>query len=81
MSQSSSQDTPVTYDAFISYRHLPLDEAVAGRLQELLERYRPPKGIGKKNTRIERIFLDKTELPTSGDLGNSLREALPVISL
>lgn len=76
MSQSSSHDTPVTYDAFISYRHLPLDEAVAGRLQELLERYRPPKGIGEKNTRIERIFLDKTELPTSGDLGNSLQEAL-----
>ena len=26
------------YDAFISYRHLPLDKAVAVRLQELLER-------------------------------------------
>ena len=32
-----------TYDAFISYRHLPLDMAVAKRLQELLERYRPPR--------------------------------------
>ena len=65
------------YDAFISYRHLPLDEAVATHVQELLERYRPPKGIGGSTSkRINRIFRDKTELPTSGDLDQSLKNAL-----
>ena len=38
-----------SYDAFISYRHLSLDEAIAAKLQELLEHYRPPKDInGRK---------------------------------
>ena len=44
-----------TYDAFISYRHLPLDMAVAKRLQELLERYRPPRQLKTAHTdRIRR---------------------------
>lgn len=65
------------YDAFISYRHLPLDETIAARIQNLLERYRPPKGAcSVKNARIERIFRDKTELPTSGDLDQALQNAL-----
>lgn len=66
-----------SYDAFISYRHLPLDEAVATRLQELLERYRPPKGAcGGNKARIHRIFRDNTELPTSGNLDTALNRAL-----
>ena len=65
------------YDAFISYRHLPLDKAVAIKLQYLLETYKPPKGILLKNTnRIRRIFRDESELPTSGDLGADIRSAL-----
>ncbi len=65
------------YDAFISYRHLPLDMAVASKLQELLESYRPPKNAeGLAVDRISRIFRDESELPTSGDLGNDIREAL-----
>ncbi len=65
------------YDAFISYRHLPLDEAIAGRVQKKLEQYRTPnhKKLGCA-ARIGRIFRDKTELPTSGDLGQSLTDAL-----
>lgn len=63
------------YDAFISYRHLPLDKAVAVRLQELLESFRPPKGVGKYD-RIKRIFRDQSELPTSGNLGADIHEAL-----
>lgn len=63
------------YDAFISYRHLPLDKAVAVRLQELLESFRPPKGAGKYD-RIKRIFRDQSELPTSGNLGLDIHEAL-----
>lgn len=63
------------YDAFISYRHLPLDKAVAVRLQELLEGYRPPKEEIHAQ-RIKRIFRDQSELPTSGDLGADIHDAL-----
>ena len=38
------------YDAFISYRHLPLDMAIASQTQKLLESYKPPKDIGKDRT-------------------------------
>ena len=65
------------YDAFISYRHLPLDMAVAVKLQSLLETYRPPKNLtGLKRNRIKRVFRDQSELPTSGDLGSDIRQAL-----
>lgn len=66
-----------TYNAFISYRHLPLDEAVAARTQKLLEQYKSPKGITPKNGKKRlRIFRDTTELPTSGTLDDALRRAL-----
>ena len=65
------------YDAFISYRHLPLDKAVAKKLQSLLEHTKPPRGLVCKNTqRISRIFRDESELPTSGDLGQDIITAL-----
>ncbi len=67
----------VHYDAFISYRHLPLDMAAAQKLQKLLENYRPPKSTQNlQKTRITRLFLDNTELPTSGDLDDALHQAL-----
>ena len=70
-------ETIKKYDAFISYRHLPLDKAVAKRLQTLLEHIKPPRGLECKNTqRITRIFRDESELPTSGDLGSDLISAL-----
>lgn len=65
------------YDAFISYRHLPLDRAVAERTQKLLENYRAPQGLRKGHKRrIERIFRDQTELPTCGDLDSAIQRAL-----
>lgn len=65
------------YDAFISYRHMPLDKAVAERLQKLLESFKPPKGVAYANTNaIKRIFRDESELPTSNDLGADIRTAL-----
>lgn len=65
------------YDAFISYRHLPLDHAVAERVQTLLENYKAPLHVknGQKN-KIGRIFRDQSELPTSGNLDDSLKRAL-----
>lgn len=63
------------YNAFISYRHLDPDAYVAEKIQKLLENYRPPKGAGEKE-RIEYVFLDRAELPTSKSLDQSLRDAL-----
>ena len=65
------------YDAFISYRHLMPDMIIAEKLQDMLERYRPPFFTECKRTkRIKRVFRDKSELPTSGNLGNDLKNAL-----
>lgn len=65
------------YDAFISYRHLPLDKDVADRLQKLLEKRRFvfPGDKGKKKRNLK-IFVDKSELPTSGNLGDDIKNAL-----
>lgn len=30
------------YDAFISYRHLPTDQKIAEKIQNILERFTPP---------------------------------------
>ena len=66
-----------TYDAFISYRHIPHDKAIAEKLQKLLESYKPPKRGKYKNTnKIKRVFRDESELPTSGDLGTDIKKAL-----
>jgi hypothetical protein len=68
---------PYSYDAFISYRHIPRDKAVAEKLQKLLENYRPPKNGTYANTeKIGKVFRDESELPTSGDLGQDIKDAL-----
>ena len=65
------------YDAFISYRHIPRDMAAAEALQKLLEKHRlPAVSDGGKSRRKLHIFRDQTELPTSGNLGEDIREAL-----
>lgn len=58
------------YDAFISYRHIPRDQAIASSLLNLLEAL-PLKGRKKFH-----IFRDKEEFPTSSDLGNDIHKAL-----
>ena len=69
------------YDAFISYRHAPLDLYVAQTLQRRLETFKVPKladketkELGKKS--IRRIFRDKDELPLAGNLSEPIMEAL-----
>ncbi|MCD8090802.1 MAG: TIR domain-containing protein [Clostridiales bacterium] len=63
-----------TYKAFISYRHLPLDKRIADRLQKMLEKYKIPKNLGKREK--WRVFRDETELPTSSDLSGDIKTAL-----
>ena len=58
------------YDAFISYRHLPADMAVAEKLQKLLESRK------KKDGSKLAVFRDRSDLPTTSDLGADIRNAL-----
>lgn len=66
------------YNAFISYKHAPLDNKVAEHVQSALEHFRIPGKIKKKTgvKRIERIFRDKDELPISSDLTETISHAL-----
>ena len=64
------------YRAYLSYSHR--DEDFARRLHDYLETYRVPGHLVRagKPRRLSRIFRDRTELPSSGDLGQGLKSAL-----
>ena len=65
------------YDAFISYHHTELNNAIADKLQRKLERYVPPSSVGNgKTVKKLRIYRDVTELLTSGNLNEDIRVAL-----
>ena len=66
------------YEAFISYRHVSKDTKWAIWLHRSLERYRTPKPLQATGirARTDRVFRDIDELPASGDLNESIREAL-----
>ena len=63
------------YKAFISYRHLEPDMQAAEKLQKLLEAYKPPKSLGKTKENW-RIFRDVSELQSSSDLSEDIRNAV-----
>lgn len=72
----------VKYDAFISYRHCPLDMFIAKSIHRRLENFKLPKSIletvkakGKKN-KIERVFRDQDELPLADNLSDPIDVAL-----
>jgi tetratricopeptide (TPR) repeat protein len=69
------------FRAFISYSHA--DQAMARRLHHALETYRVPERLvgqasprGKVPRRLVPIFRDRDDLPASGDLSASVRDAL-----
>ena len=63
------------YKAFISYRHLEPDMQAAEKLQKLLESYKPPKNLSDKKENW-RIFRDVSELQSSSDLSEDIRNAI-----
>ena len=67
-----------SFNAFISYKHAPLDNRVAEEIQKGLERFRVPAAIKKKKgkQKIERIFRDKAELPITSSLSDNISYAL-----
>ena len=66
------------YEAFISYRHISPDDRIAKALQNKIENYRIPTPIRKKTgqKRLGKVFRDREELPTSGNLGDDITAAL-----
>src|SRR5512143_2411978 len=72
---------PMRYAAFLSYSHA--DARWAQWLHRRLESYRVPTRLvgtpgpdGPIGPRLGTIFRDREELPTSGDLGATIRSAL-----
>ena len=66
------------YNAFISYKHGPVDNKVAAHIQAQLEHFHIPAKIRKKTgkSRIQRIFRDKEELPITSNLSETIEDAL-----
>ena len=66
------------YDAFISYRHAPLDMEMAKKVHTALETYHIPRSVqvrtGKK--KMGRVFRDQEELPIGSDLDDNISTAL-----
>jgi WD40 repeat protein len=75
------ENTPRSYRAFISYSHS--DDKIARWLHSKLERYVIPRSLVGKTTlmgivprRLFPVFLDREEIPTSADLGQTIRVAI-----
>lgn len=66
----------VRYDAFICYKHGPVDSSAAVTLQRALENYRAPKGVAQSRKPFRRVFVDEGELSSCADFGEQIREAL-----
>lgn len=69
------EQTSRHYHAFISYRHNDRDQKIAAALQKKLEKYKiqnPQTGKMEWLT----VFRDRSELPTSADLGRDIQNAL-----
>ncbi len=66
------------YNAFISYKHAPLDISIAEHIQKKLEHFHVPHKLKSKlkHQKITRIFRDKDELPITSDLTETITEAL-----
>ena len=66
------------YNAFISYRHAPLDMEIAKKVHTGLETYHIPKSVQKRLgiKKIERVFRDQEELPIGSNLSDNIGEAL-----
>lgn len=66
------------YDAFISYRHTPLDMEIAKKVHVGLETFKVPVPVKKKTgkNKIERVFRDQEELPIGSDLNDNISGAL-----
>lgn len=66
----------ISFDAFICYKHGPIDSIVATTLQQQLEHFRSPHKISGKKHPFKRIFVDEGELSSCADFGEQIRAAI-----
>lgn len=68
----------LSYIAFISYRHRPLDREAAIKVQRRIESYVVPKALRKdpSKKKLGKVFRDEDELPVSSSLSASITYAL-----
>jgi len=74
----ATECTDYEYEAFVSYRHLPHDTAVAKQIQRLVEGFKVPKDLAcdRAGQKMGRLFRDEDELPTAASLSDQIRHAL-----
>lgn len=73
---TSDVDESVEYDAFISYKHGPVDSAAARALQRNLEHFHVPFLAEHTGRKISRIFLDEGELSATAAFSSHIQNAL-----
>lgn len=68
----------MSYNAFISYRHIESDLYVAKQVHRRLETFKVPQSVARKigNKKIQRVFRDQEELPIGSDLSDNITKAL-----
>ena len=66
------------YKAFISYKHDPVDSAVAAEIQTRLERFHIPYALQKEKSvkTLRPVFRDKDELSATENLNDTIKNAL-----
>ncbi|MCD8082428.1 MAG: TIR domain-containing protein [Clostridiales bacterium] len=66
------------YDAFVCYKHGPIDSEVARVLRKRLEHFRAPKsmGTGTGSRSFRHVFVDEGELSSCADFGEQIRTVL-----
>jgi WD40 repeat protein len=76
--RAADSELAFLYDGFISYRHVTRDRRWARWLHHTLESYRTPAELVARGVlpRTGRIFRDEEELSATGDLPDSIKNAL-----
>lgn len=66
----------VKYDAFICYKHGPVDSAAAKTLQQRLEHFYTTRDRFQRRRPFQRVFVDEGELSACANFGQQIRDAL-----
>lgn len=66
----------VKYDAFICYKHGPVDSPAAKALQQRLEQFHTTDNAGKRIRPFRKVFVDEGELAACADFGQQIHDAL-----